>query len=473
MAKSANPFTAGFAEHALPTLYPLPMEGGREAPEGLLSWVVGLAQAHCVGPRTLVKHLVDQSDIHSDLWSNAAFFERYCGTVNGLGRYARMMLKLVGKTSSPAAQGMTLIGLAHLLPANGEGLLARNPRWCHACLCDQARLGQRPHHPLVWSFEHYRVCHVHRVSMSEYCPACGATQAFLPIYPSLLHCGTCGESLLAQPPGNFFQEEPEIDEFELWCANALADLVGRIPDLQREGRLLQMRTNLQGIAARLTGGNRKELCEAIGLQPRAINGWMSKEERPSIALLLRLCYGIGLYPAGVFLLDGLDGLTRAKPIKAPSGERHERPMLGYRQRERIESQLEIVLGQTDRHPCLQEVAQEVGLSRHALKYWFRRQSEEIVKKNRWSVARELEAKYQEDHQFLNSVVYALQSDHVYPSRRRVNLELSRRNLSLMRPDLIQAYRLTLAKGVVSNNLLPRAIEKSASLKQESTLRRKL
>ena len=44
--------------------------------------------------------------------------------------YARMMLELVGKTASPATQGMTLLGLANLLPTNGEGLLARNPRWC-------------------------------------------------------------------------------------------------------------------------------------------------------------------------------------------------------------------------------------------------------------------------------------------------------------------------------------------------------
>jgi transcriptional regulator with XRE-family HTH domain len=440
MAKSIDPFAADFAEHTPPTLHPLGMEGSREAPEGLLSWIVGLAQAHSVGPRTLVKHLVDQSDVHSDLWSDAAFFERYCGTVNGLGRYARMMLELVGRTSSPAAQVMTLLGLAHLLPANGEGLLARSPRWCHACLCDQARRGQRPHHPLVWSFEHYRVCHVHRVSMGEHCPACGATQAFLPVYPSLLHCSACGESLIARPPGDYCPQEPEIGDFELWCANALSDLVARIPDLQRDGSLLQMRTNLQGIANRLTGGNRKELCEAIGLQPRAINGWMGKEERPSIALLLRLCYGVGLYPAGVFLPDGLDGLTCAKPIKASSGERQDRPMLGYRQRERIERQLEMVLSQTDRHPSLREVAQEVGLSRHALKYWFRRQSSEIVRKNRWNNDRALAIRYQEDHRFLSSVVHRLQSDNVYPSRRRVNRELSGRHLSLMRPDLMHLYR---------------------------------
>lgn len=443
MANSrTDPFSQDSPLVIEPALHPLRMEGPQEAPEGLLSWVVGLAQAHCLGPRTLVKHLVAESEAHENLWSDAAFFERHCGTVNGLGRYARMMLELAGKSPSPAAQVMTLLGLAHLLPANGEGLLARNPRWCHACLCDQARLGRRPHHPLVWSFEHYRVCHAHRVSMSEHCPACGATQAFLPVYPSLLHCGACGESLIAQPSGDYCPQEPEIGDFELWCANALADLVTRIPDLQKDGSLLQMRTNLQELANRLTGGNRKELCEAIGLQPRAINGWMTKEERPSLAVLLRLCYGVGLYPAGVFLQGELDGLTYASPVKAPSGERQDRPMLGYRQRERIERLLEVVLSQVDRLPSLREVAQEVGLSRHALKYWFRRQSEEIVRKNRWNNDRALAIRYQEDHRFLITVVHRLQSDNVYPSRRRVNQELSRRHLSLMRPDLMHLYRHT-------------------------------
>ncbi len=115
-------------------------------------------------------------------------------------------------------------------------------------------------------------------------------------------------------------------------------------------------------------------------------------------------------------------------------------MLGYRQRERIERQLEMLLGQTDRHPSLREVAQEVGLSRHALKYWFRRQVSEIVRRNQWSNDRALVTRYQEDHQFLSSVVHRLQSDNVYPSRRRVNRELSGQHLSLMRSDLMYLYR---------------------------------
>lgn len=432
-------FGDDFADLRPPTLYPLKIEGSPETPEGLLSWVVGLAKAHCLGPRTLVKSLVVESEAHWDLWSDAAFFERYCGTVNGLGRYARMMLELVGKGSSCTAHGITLLGLAHVLPANGEGLLARNPRWCYACLCDQARLGQRPHHPLVWSFEHYRVCHVHRISMSEHCPACGITQAFLPIYPSLLHCGTCGESLIAKPPGDYCPQEPEIVDFELWCAGALVDLVARIPDLQRDGSLQQMRTNLQGIANRLTGGNRKELCEAIGLQPRALNGWISKEERPSLGLLLRLCYGIGLSPSRAFLPDGLDGLTCAEPIKAPLGERLERPMLGYRQRERIERQLEMVLNDSSDNRELAAIAVQVGLTRHSLKYWFREQAIAIVSRNRLVKNQRLEKRYREDHAYLRLVIQNLRAQGIYPSRRRVNIQLAPKHLSLMRPDLLNIY----------------------------------
>lgn len=440
MAKSrTDPFSQDSPPVIEPALYPLQMEGTQEAPEGLLSWVVGLAQAHCLGPRTLVKYWVAESEAHRYLRSDAAFFERYSGTVNGLGQYARMMLELVVKAFSPSAQGMTLLGLAHLLTANGEGLLARNPRWCAACLCDQVRRWQRPHHPLVWSFEHYRVCHVHRVSMSEHCPACGATQAFLPIHPSLLHCGTCGESLIAKPPGDHCPQEPEIGDFELWCAGALVDLVARIPDLQRDGSLQQMRTNLQGIANRLTGGNRKELCEAIGLQPRALNGWISKEERPSLGLLLRLCYGIGLSPSRAFLPDGLDGPTCAEPIKAPLGERLERPMLGYRQRERIERQLEMVLNDSSDHRELAAIAVQVGLTRHSLKYWFREQAIAIVSRNRLVKNQRLEKRYREDHAYLRLVIQNLRAQGIYPSRRRVNIQLAPKHLSLMRPDLLNIY----------------------------------
>jgi transcriptional regulator with XRE-family HTH domain/ribosomal protein S27E len=446
MAHTAlDPFEAEASVVVPPTLYALRREGSSESPEGLLSWVVGLAHAHCLGPRTLVKYLLEQSERHADFWSDTAFFERHCATVNGLGRYALTMLDALGRPSPSKAQCMTLLGLAHLLPFNGEGLLARNPRWCPACLCDQARKGQRAHHPLVWSFEHYRVCHVHQGFMSERCPACGAEQAFLPIYPSLLHCNACGESMIVRPPGSADLEVASshegISAFDRWSASALVDLVSRIPELQRAGSLAQMQQNLVDLAASLTQGNRKGLCEALGLQPRAINGWLNKDERPSLGLLLRFCHGLNLLPADLFLAnDAIRHAERPKPAQTPSSDRQERPMLGYRQREMLQRQLDLILETPSDYRGLAAVAHQLGLTRHALKYWFPGQSKEIVLKRRMAESRTLERRYQADHEYLQQVLTKLVASRVYPSRRKVERMLSQRQLSLMRPDLYTAYR---------------------------------
>lgn len=452
MQNEPDPFGNEPENNRAPSLYALEMVGisagvdsNKEAgipnePEGLLSWMVGIAQAHCLGPRTLVKHLISHSSEHADLWDNAAFFDQYSGTSNGLGRYARMMTALLSQSGVDKPQRMTMLALANLFPANGEGLLARRPQWCPHCLCDQVRQGVRSHFPLVWSFEHYRVCHVHQVAMSEHCPACGATQAFVPIYPSLLHCNYCTESMIAKPEDAVGQGEPAITDFEQWCASALVDLIACMPQLETSGSLKQMQENLDALTAKFSDGNRLRLCTAIGLQPRALNGWMGKDQRPSMSVLLRLCYGLGLLPASLFLPGVVTQPIRSNPILAPNGERHERPMLGYRQRERIQKQLEMVLADVADHRGLAAVANQVGLTRHALKYWFPKQSRDIVRRNRLCEDRRLENRYREDHEFLRGVIQNMLAASIYPSRRRVNVALAQRQISLMRPDLFRLYR---------------------------------
>lgn len=434
-----DPFAEIASAGCPPSLYPLPMECSHGQPEGLLSWIAGLANAHCVGPRLLLRHLMSRSDAYRDVWHGSTFFERDSGTVNGLGIYAQMMLDIF-RPALPSDFGqMTLLPLTHLLPRNGEGLLAKHPRWCHACLCDQARSGVRPHFPLVWSFEYYRVCHVHRVAMCEHCPACGSTQAYLPSYPSLLHCDACGGPLIGSLPADFSMVDPEASEFDLWCSAALVDLVEKLPALHGSGSVGNFCANLGAIVDRFAQGNRKRLCESIGLQIYALNGWVNKGERPSLAVLLRLCCGVGLMPARMFLPDAVMHASRSTLADPPIGSRELRPLLGYRQRERIQKQLDVILADPNDHRGLAAVAEQVGLSRHALKYWFRSQSWEIVRKSRMCESRRLEARYREDHAFLKATVQNFCAAGVYPSRRRVNAELASRQVSLMRPDLLLLY----------------------------------
>lgn len=414
-----------------------------ESPEGLLSWVIGLSMVHSLGPRTLIKHLASSSVEYEAQWCDAAFFDRHSGTVNGIAHYAQMILKLLRKEDKPDFQYMTLLGLRHLLPPNGEGFLVKSPRWCTGCLCDQARRGARPHHPLIWSFEHYRFCEMHKVHLSQQCSACGATQSFIPIYPSLLHCNSCGEPLL-RPTS---EAQPELNshvlistDFDRWCSRALIHLVNNIPILQTDGSLAHFRNNLQTLVLHHADGNRARFCESIQLQPRAINGWLGKGERPSLGMLLRISYAVGVFPAKLFLPDLTQRGYFSNLRVGGASARASRPILGDHARETISRQLQIILHSPDYFLTLNETAASVKLTRHALKYWFPLEAIEIVRKARAQSDRKLVARYKMDHDMLREIVLSLQTNQIYPSRRLVEAELRKRKLSLMRPDLLQLFQ---------------------------------
>lgn len=245
--------------------------------------------------------------------------------------------------------------------------------------------------------------------------------------------------MVAAPQGSSITFESVNDEFEIWCSVALEDLIAQREVLEARGSLAQLRANVDMLVDRFVDGSRKALCNAVGLQIYALNGWINKAERPSLASLLRLCYGVGAMPAAMFLPGILDCVSRAQPVLAPTGMRQVKPMLGYRQREDIERQLAVILADESDSRMLAAVAGQVGLSRHAIKYWFPKQCSEIVRKNRACEVRRLEARYRGDHEFLRAVFQRLLASGIYPGRRRINAELAARRVSLFRPDLFRAY----------------------------------
>lgn len=413
--------------------------GSSDAPEGLLSWLIAVSRAHSLSPRVFMKHLIEHSTAHRDLWSGTTFFDRDCVTINGYGKYARMATSLLEGHAPVTLESMTLLKLVELFPHNGEGMLSRYPKWCVACLCDQARSGARPHLKLAWSLEHYRVCHVHKTPLTDRCPACGSLQSFFPIYPSVLHCNSCDRSLLAENTEGCQAEPSEPTEFDLWCANALNALLGRRAELGAHGSVVAFRRNVADIVRRLSPGNKKGLCESVGLQAYALNGWLNKDEKPSMSVLLRFCFGVSIGVADMFLPGAANLASEPKVVISVPDERCARPMLGFEQRKHMERLLEVIVSDTMDCRPLSLVATQLGLSRSAMKYWFRQQCREIVKKNRSFESRRQEGRYRADHEFLHAIVQSLRANGVNPSRRRVDAELKKNGLALARPDLFLAY----------------------------------
>lgn len=422
-----------------PTLVHIEPGGGFEEPEGVISWLIAVARAHSLSPRVLLKYVIDKSPNQQDLWIGTSFFERDSRTINGYGKYAEALAGSITVHAQMDVESMTLLSLAGLFPHNGEGMLARYPKWCNSCLCEQARLGTRPHLKLVWYMEHYQVCHRHRQALSDRCPACGRRQAFIPIYPSIFHCSNCGQSMLSPRESDSEVLAPEPLAFDIWCADTLADLLARRNELKENGSLMVFRRNIVAIVAKLAPGNKKKLCESIGLQPYALNGWLNKDERPSLAVLLRVCYGVSIHVADAFLPNANVRASVRTAAVDVCGKRDARPILGLEQREAMRRLLQVIIDDPADCRPLAHVAAQLELNRSALKYWFRPECHEIVRKNRNFESRRMEIRYRADHDFLRAIVQQLRTDGIRPSRRRVGAELRRKGLALARPDLFLAF----------------------------------
>lgn len=114
-------------------------------------------------------------------------------------------------------------------------------------------------------------------------------------------------------------------------------------------------------------------------------------------------------------------------------------MLGFQQRQDMGRLLEVIIADPSDNRALVSVAEQLGLTRSALKYWFRAECVAIVRKNRSSESLRLSLKYQREHDLLRSIVQLIRSRNLPVTRRRVDLELRRNGLSQMRPDIFQAY----------------------------------
>lgn len=155
--------------------------------------------------------------------------------------------------------------------------------------------------------------------------------------------------------------------------------------------------------------------------------------------IVLLGYPLQLSPAKLYLPRAAEFAIEPKLIP-PAGERQTRPMLGYRERERIGVLLAVILADETDHRPLASIAIQVGLSRSALKYWFRKQCICIVQKNRNVEICGLEIRYRSDHDLLRTIIQGMKATGTYPSRRRVDRELRKHQLYLMRPDLFGAFR---------------------------------
>lgn len=418
-------------------LYALtPVGLGTPMQESLLSFVVRTAHAHSVNPRRLIATVFSEAaPAFADL-AYATFFTKLAGTANGLGQYAELFAGAAERlTGKEGLRQLSMLPWRGLFPHNGQGLLARQPRWCPACFAEQISAGDASMAPLAWSLEAVRVCPKHHQTLQDRCPTCGRHQPFVPRYPDLAVCEHCHCPLAATDGISDMQRPEELTAIERWAIDAVGDMVilpaGIEPNAERFREVLRERISVA------TGGNRAQFCREMGLQEWGLKGWMTKDERPSPAQFLAVCYGLGNLPSQLFV-SSAGHPSKPRLIGGTLKRRAACPRLNDdRKRELQRRLLEHLSAQNP--TSIAAAGRELGVPARYLRYWFPDLCTALSQKHQiWIKARSA-AHRKKQQQRVFEIVRDVYKAGEYPSRRRINCILRQERMALVQPHLLEAY----------------------------------
>lgn len=133
-----------------------------------------------------------------------------------------------------------------------------------------------------------------------------------------------------------------------------------------------------------------------------------------------------------------------RPVPEKLFGRAERPLLGVRARRKLAKDLDAIINNPEDVRSLPAVAKSLGLTRSCLKYWFPVAYASIQDKHESARKLRMEIRAQSERGTVVAVVRLMRERGEYPSRRKVNTELLKQKMSLIRPELMQIYRQPIA-----------------------------
>lgn len=423
-----------------------PAETSPDQRESLISLLIRTGGAHSVNPRRLIAAVFGEAAPEIEVLAYPGFFNRLAGTLNGLGQYADLFVRAMERlTGQEGLRSLTLLPWKDLFPHNGQGMLARHPRWCSACLLEQRRVREDIYFPLLWSLEPYRVCTIHHRPLDGQCPHCGKRQPFLSRYPDQAVCHHCLRSLIHLRPADAGAEATSVSQFEIWVANALGDMLAQHGDPAFVPSADQFRTAVLVLVESRSGGNRAAFCRSIGFNRYALKGWLAQGERPAITQFLALSYAVQVPPidlvsTGVSPACGQNDILRV-PGKLKIRQRCPR-ISKHRHLELrcwLQDQLQAELPQP-----ISVIAESLGLTAQYLRYWFPEMCAQLGSRHKKSVRRKSTKRTETQCRRVQEIVRGFRDGNRYPSRRKVDKFLREEGASLGNRILFKAYQAALA-----------------------------
>jgi len=282
-----------------------PIGVGTPYSECLTSYIVRLAEAHCVTLEILVKHeilplLQDRSGV-SALYSTSRFGSAH--TLNGTSSISQACVQAIEKlTGQDNLHALTVLTWANVI--HKRGLLRNIQAWCPFCYEEWQKSKTPIYTPLLWSISAVKVCSRHHQVLQDRCPYCQRT---LPVFALRLRLGYCtfcnlwlGNSPGAASRGNEAISREDLEKV-YWDEFSVGELIEAAVDLSYPVQREALASAITSLIDQIPRKNGSSLADHLHISVEAVAAWQKGAKVPRFDTLLLICRLLNTTPRSLFL----------------------------------------------------------------------------------------------------------------------------------------------------------------------------
>lgn len=399
--------------------------------ESLTSYTGRLAEAHCVSVDTLFTRLLVPSTKKSTSAAGikralTPSFQLRSGALNGTGAMsAEWVRALETCTLRRDLRSLTMLNWADVL--SQRNLFRGTRAWCPLCYEVWRENGLAVYDPLIWELDVFTVCQQHCQPLHLRCPYCYRTLPMLDRRSKPGHCSKC-RKWLGVPPQTASTSYRELGLEELrwqtWIANAIGEVfAAATSSLSRKGFPVAVSRCIDQAA----GGNLSKFASMIGRQKTTVWGWHREDTRITLIDLLNVCYCMDI--SVLHLLRNDPDLTKREWSLVQLRGPFNRSLRSPRNKKQFDSDtvhtaLTKILDEYP-PPSMQAVAKRLGYDPRFLSRKFADLCHAVSVQFAQFQTADREQRSQRCRDEVREAALKLQSEGLYPSRRRVSQFLKR------------------------------------------------
>ena len=350
-------------------LYPLePIGKGTPYIESLTSYIIRLADAHCVSPKILItQEILDPLGKLENLeYNNKTYLHhlwaRNAPLLNGTGWWPNDCVRVLEtRTLLSGLRFLTMIPWSNVV---AQRMMVRSTQfWCPACYVEWRETGQKIYNPLIWSLQAVAMCPRHRQPLRSICPYenCQRSLPFIAIRSRIGYCSYCNRWLGIACECNRCDDRTAgyPKERLYWDAIAVGELIANAPSVAIPPEREHISLAIKSLSEQITQGNISFLAHRLGMTEGTMQMWQRGAEIPQLGQLLQLSFC-----AGLSLFQFLTMETASSLVFCTTSANGDSPIIERGRHKRLnpdelQGLLENVLLE-DPPPSLKEVALRLG-----------------------------------------------------------------------------------------------------------------